>query len=213
MVKRGLQAAIVFLFIISMAIFITINSVWLFRISITLFHLESLTGFSKSQIMHEYLKMISYLQLPWQTTLQFDLFNSSLQGLKHFKDVRSLVLFNNVMVVVSGLISWKVLRQLIKEKRLYELLNPIRIFVVILIGAAGIMLVNFDQAFIWFHQIFFRNNYWLFDPNQDEVINILPDGFFALCFLLFGILVIIGILMLWFLIRHQLNEMKLTKKE
>ena len=208
MLKRAFQALIVFLFIISLAIFITINSVWLFRLSIPLFHLTDQTGLTTSQMMHEYLKMISYLQLPWQTSLHFDFFASSSQGLQHFKDVRSLVMVNNLVMLISGVASWVVLNKLVQHKQLYNLLNPLRILVTIIIGIAGIMLVNFDQAFIWFHQIFFRNDYWLFDPNRDEVINMLPDGFFALCFLLFGVLVSIGILVLWLMIRYQIKAAK-----
>ncbi|KRM93731.1 TIGR01906 family protein [Lentilactobacillus senioris DSM 24302 = JCM 17472] len=208
MLKRAFQALIVFLFIISLAIFVTINSVWLFRLSIPLFHLTDQTGLTTSQMMHEYLKMISYLQLPWQTSLHFDFFASSSQGLQHFKDVRSLVMVNNLVMLISGVASWLVLNKLVQNKQLYNLLNPLRILVTIIIGIAGIMLVNFDQAFIWFHQLFFRNDYWLFDPNRDEVINMLPDGFFALCFLLFGALVSIGILVLLLMIRYQIKAAK-----
>ncbi|WP_054668916.1 TIGR01906 family membrane protein [Lentilactobacillus senioris] len=210
MLKRAFQALIVFLFIISLAIFVTINSVWLFRLSIPLFHLTDQTGLTTSQMMHEYLKMISYLQLPWQTSLHFDFFASSSQGLQHFKDVRSLVMVNNLVMLISGVASWLVLNKLVQNKQLYNLLNPLRILVTIIIGiAGGIMLVNFDQAFIWFHQLFFRNDYWLFDPNRDEVINMLPDGFFALCFLLFGgALVSIGILVLLLMIRYQIKAAK-----
>lgn len=213
MIKRSLQSITIFLFIISLAIFLTINSVWLFKIAIPLFHLMDQTGLTPAQMMHEYLKMISYLQLPWQTTLHFDFFASSVQGLQHFKDVRTLVMVNNTVMIISGITSGLVLKQLVQTKRLYNLLNPLRVLVTILIVVAGVMVVNFDQAFIWFHQLFFRNNYWLFDPNRDEVINMLPDGFFALCFLLFGSLVVVGILVLWIMIRHQLNEMKTAKKD
>ncbi|MCY9806736.1 TIGR01906 family membrane protein [Lentilactobacillus senioris] len=213
MIKRSLQAVTIFLFMISLAIFITVNSVWLFRISIPIFGLTDLTGLYVPQMMHEYLKMIGYLQLPWQSALHFDFFASSAQGLQHFKDVRSLVMVNNAVMIISGIASGLILGQLVQTKRLYNLLNPLRLLIAMLVAVAGIMAVNFDQAFVWFHQLFFRNNYWLFDPNQDEVINMLPDGFFALCFLFFGVLVAAEILGLWLMIRHQLNEMKTEKKD
>lgn len=38
--------------------------------------------------------------------------------------------------------------------------------------------INFDATFTTFHKIFFNNDYWLFDPELDPVINILPQEFF-----------------------------------
>ena len=38
--------------------------------------------------------------------------------------------------------------------------------------------INFDASFNLFHKIFFSNNYWLFDPDLDPIINILPETFF-----------------------------------
>jgi integral membrane protein (TIGR01906 family) len=46
----------------------------------------------------------------------------------------------------------------------------------------GILIaLNWEQAFITFHHIFFRNDYWLFDPATDPIIVILPDAFFLHC--------------------------------
>lgn len=48
------------------------------------------------------------------------------------------------------------------------------IFVVI-----GLLLSrNFDRYFVIFHHIFFDNDLWLLDPNQDNLINLLPEDFF-----------------------------------
>ena len=44
--------------------------------------------------------------------------------------------------------------------------------------------------FITFHQIVFRNNYWVFDYRSDPVINILPETFFMHCFIMIVIIVI-----------------------
>jgi len=39
-------------------------------------------------------------------------------------------------------------------------------------------IVDFNKAFVAFHEIAFSNDYWLFDPRIDPVINILPEWFF-----------------------------------
>ena len=38
---------------------------------------------------------------------------------------------------------------------------------------------NFDQYFVLFHHMFFNNNLWLLDPKVDNLINLLPEGFFS----------------------------------
>lgn len=48
---------------------------------------------------------------------------------------------------------------------------------VILIGIAA--LVDFNAVFVEFHHIFFDNDKWLFDPAEDYMIRMLPEGLFA----------------------------------
>jgi len=46
------------------------------------------------------------------------------------------------------------------------------------------------------HAIFFRNDYWLFNPATDPIIKILPDAYFLHCGILIILLVaIINILL------------------
>lgn len=48
-----------------------------------------------------------------------------------------------------------------------------------LIAVLGLAIaVNFSQAFVLFHHIFFDNDLWLFDPATDLMINMLPEGLF-----------------------------------
>lgn len=54
-----------------------------------------------------------------------------------------------------------------------------------LLVVAGLAALDFDRAFVVFHALFFpgKTN-WLFDPNTDQIINILPQAFFRDCALL-----------------------------
>lgn len=40
------------------------------------------------------------------------------------------------------------------------------------------LIVDFNTAFTVFHEIFFTNDLWLFDPAEDYMIRMLPEGFF-----------------------------------
>ncbi len=52
----------------------------------------------------------------------------------------------------------------------------------IFIGLAAVLgiivAVNFSEAFVIFHHLFFDNDQWLFDPATDLMINMLPEGLF-----------------------------------
>ena len=47
---------------------------------------------------------------------------------------------------------------------------------VILIGIAAV--VDFNAVFVQFHHIFFDNDLWIFDPAEDYMIRMLPEGLF-----------------------------------
>ena len=56
--------------------------------------------------------------------------------------------------------------------------------VLIVVGAAvaalGIAVaIDFNAVFVEFHHIFFDNDLWLFDPAEDYMIRMLPEGLFA----------------------------------
>ena len=51
--------------------------------------------------------------------------------------------------------------------------------VVLLIGALAA--TDFTKYFTIFHEIFFSQGNWMFDPRESRMINMLPEGFFSDC--------------------------------
>ncbi|MGL4483083.1 MAG: TIGR01906 family membrane protein, partial [Lactococcus garvieae] len=49
-------------------------------------------------------------------------------------------------------------------------------------------LIGFDNFFIYFHEIFFRDDTWLFNPDTDPIINVLTENYFMFTFILFVVL-------------------------
>lgn len=47
---------------------------------------------------------------------------------------------------------------------------------VLLVGIAAV--VDFNAVFVQFHHIFFDNDLWIFDPAEDYMIRMLPEGLF-----------------------------------
>ncbi|XCP84326.1 TIGR01906 family membrane protein [Roseburia hominis] len=57
-----------------------------------------------------------------------------------------------------------------------------------------LMWQNFNRCFVIFHKIFFDNDLWIFDPETDYMIRMLPEGFF------YDMAVRIGVIFIAFLL-------------
>lgn len=55
----------------------------------------------------------------------------------------------------------------------------------LILGAVAIIaflaMIDFTRVFTVFHEIFFSQGNWLFDPRESRMINMLPEGFFSDC--------------------------------
>ncbi|MCL2399117.1 MAG: TIGR01906 family membrane protein [Defluviitaleaceae bacterium] len=56
---------------------------------------------------------------------------------------------------------------------------------------AGVIIWDFDRAFVVFHLLFFDNDYWILDPGVDLLINMVPQIFFVEISIFIGILMLI----------------------
>jgi len=81
-----------------------------------------------------------------------------------------------------------------RQKKIKYLLTSSMVLIILPIMLLIPFIINFDKSFTIFHQIFFNNDYWLFDIKTDPIITILPENFFFHCALLIlAIIVIISI--------------------
>ncbi len=199
-------ALIIVLGSLSFSIFLTINSIWLFDLNSHLFHLSAATGISADKLHVVYLRMINYIQNPFVKSLNLKYFISSDNGLKHFRDVRHLVIFNNIVMLILGPCSIWIIHRLNKKSLTWILLTPVKVVTVLSLVIISVMAINFEQVFVYFHEILFRNRDWIFDPNTDPVINMLPDTFFLECFSLFFILFLLIQGVIYLLGKRSLNR-------
>ncbi|WP_336402207.1 TIGR01906 family membrane protein [Lacticaseibacillus pabuli] len=163
--------------------------------------LMSIAGMGFGRLMHNFMVLLGYLYAPWIQRVHMPDFPDSLAGATHFADVQHLFIFNLIVLVITIVPALRFIRRLVREHKLYTLRTPAiwGILVPVALGAA--MAVNFDAVFIGFHKLLFRNSDWLFDPNQDPIINVLPEGYFAACFVI-ALLLFMGALA-WVLIRGR----------
>ena len=112
-----------------------------------------------------------------------DFFNE--QDRLHMADVRNLFLgglkIRNVCAVIAVLLTAGLMIRREDCKRVlpkaYTRAVVILFGVIVLLGIA--FTVDFTRCFTIFHQIFFTNDLWMFDPSEDYMIRMLPEGFFA----------------------------------
>lgn len=139
-------------------------------------------------VMYVTEEMMAYLigereELSVLTTIEGrkqDFFNE--QDRFHMGEVRSLFigglkLRNSLFFIVLGL---NLVLIFMKKKNAFVQMTftagAVFLGICAIIGIA--CAVNFTKVFYLFHQIFFDNEEWLFDPVVDYMIRMLPEGFF-----------------------------------
>lgn len=146
---------------------------------------RSLTNhYSPIQLLSNYQHLLAYLQLPWVDRLHVQALPMTSSTVLHFRDVRHLLLGNEIIVVLSScLATWL----LVKQKQLFQLFRVkelLKLVILISILLCWLPIINFNDWFIDFHRLLFRNHYWLLNPYQDLIILMLPTSFFIKVFLL-----------------------------
>lgn len=181
-----------FLALVGIGLAIAINFRPLYYGSIGWFNIEETSGLSREEIILNYDALIDYCSPFCFGELCFPTLKASVSGLSHFAEVK--VMFNvvyilgfiSLIVTICGFVSRYRERE-IRHLKVCSITSMV-IPAILLLGC----IINFDGLFILFHKIAFRNEDWMFDPEQDPVINILPEEFFMLCLIIIAGTVIIG---------------------
>ncbi|HFH9837241.1 TPA: TIGR01906 family membrane protein [Streptococcus suis] len=189
--RTKLQLIGLSLSILSGAILATIYLVWLtYPLEISFLGLENVVYMKTADISYNFNKLMTYLTNPFVTVLDMPNFSSSVNGLKHFSDVKSLFHIAQGIFVVTLPVVYFFVRDVVlkgygkiaKKLIIWLAITPL------VIGLLGV-LVGFDTFFVLFHTVLFPgDSTWLFNPNTDPVIYILPAEFFLHCFILFLVL-------------------------
>lgn len=182
-------AIMLMIFIISFAVVFTVFFKPLYYFDINYLNIDQISGLDAETIKENYRILINYQSIFYQGTLNLPDFVMSDSGRIHFEEVKRIFEAIQVMMVISGLISIPMTIKKIKEKeyRFLRLTGLITIIVPTVLGFLAAL--DFERAFVLFHQIVFRNDYWIFDYRTDSVITILPETFFMHCFMLIVVIV------------------------
>lgn len=177
------------LFILSLSIAVTINFRPLYAVIIDYLQITDIVDLSKEQILLNYRILLDYLNTPWVNSLNMPNFPSSASGLFHFFEVKKLFMLVYLILIISGVGTVWFFQLLNRKRQSWRLLPYFRWSMLIPLVVLLALVVRFDTLFLLFHQVFFNNDAWLFNPATDPIILALPAEFFMHSFLLvFGLI-------------------------
>lgn len=181
--KDVIYTTVLAFFIFTFAVTVTIFASYpLFMFAIKHYYLEQAVNLSFGKILYNYNQMMNYLINPFSGQFHLSDFSSSVAGRTHFSDVKKLFMLNFGVLILSSIYLW------IRRKTRSHYNQVFKYIAIIGIILAILMAINFDGFFVIFHEVLFRNSDWLFDPEKDPIINVLPEEFFTQCFILFFVL-------------------------
>ncbi len=174
----------IFVFIITLAITLTIWAVPLFQFSLQHLDIPQKVGMSYDKIMENYFVLLEYLHLPWVDILVMPDFPVSASGAFHFYEVKLLFYLNYGLLFLSAVGTFFYIRALNQAKAYWKLVQPFKIAIFVPFILLLILAMDFDWMFVMFHEIIFNNDAWIFNATTDPIITVLPQEFFMYCFIL-----------------------------
>ncbi|MDU4861852.1 MAG: TIGR01906 family membrane protein [Terrisporobacter othiniensis] len=197
--KRLLNILISFslaIFIISGSVILGLRCKSLYYYDVKELNISKMSGFTEEEIKQNYDYLIDYNLNKNVGEFHLPTIKYSKEGKIHFEEVRNIFQIVKKVFYISGLISVLGVILSIKNKNI-KFLNTASIMTILLpIITAIPLMINFNYFFIKFHETVFSNDYWIFDPSIDPVINMLPqDVFFHIGIFILAIILIISILL------------------
>jgi len=182
--------------IISIAVLGVLNTTIVYKYAIRKYELQNYTGLSTEVLMDNYRRVISYVQNPFDKELVLNKLAMSNFGKIHFFEVKRIFIFLYIIsIIFVSVIIFKIITNKSKDlgtKLIKNFNNSVNIIALILLSISIAVAIDFSKTFYFFHKIFFRNDYWIFDPVADPIINALPEEFFMM-----ELILIIGLLILF----------------
>jgi len=141
------------LFILSLAVAITINFSPLYSFDINYLNIAEYVDMPKEQLLINY-RMLDY-----------------------------------IILAISVICVFWFLRYMKRTNQYQKLNRYFKWGMLIPLAILFALLISFDTLFVLFHQVFFNNDAWLFNPATDSIILALPAEFFMHSFILaFGLI-------------------------
>lgn len=163
--------------------------------------IEESSGLNRQEIMENYGAVMDYLSPFSKEEFHLPTLKYTETGADHFRDCK--VIFGWVyllgLIAALGFALVAAFRCFDRRTLRYSGIMTAAIPLLMALGA----ILNFDRLFIWFHRVFFQGETWIFDPEYDEIINILPQDFFMHCALFIAAFWLLAAVLQLFLSREK----------
>ncbi|HBF8522956.1 TIGR01906 family membrane protein [Clostridioides difficile] len=156
----------------------TVGFKQLYYFDIDYLNISELSGLSEDDIKLNYDYLIDYNLNKNVSEFKLPTLKSSPQGKIHFEEVRNIFQNINKLAKLLLVVSLVGIILSVKNKNIKILKTTSITLIIMPLLLTVPILLNFEKSFIIFHKLLFRNDYWIFNPNLDPVINILPEEFF-----------------------------------
>ncbi|MEG2246164.1 MAG: TIGR01906 family membrane protein [Peptostreptococcaceae bacterium] len=169
---------VISVFIITSVIKFTVNFKQLYYFDIEYLNIPMISDMTNKDIKLNYDYLIEYNTKSSDSDFKLPTLKSSTQGKIHFEEVRDIFVninkINFIMLIFSAI---GIYFGFIKKDIEILKYSSVTLITIPLILITPIIL-NFEKSFEIFHKLLFSNDYWIFDPSLDPVINMLPGEFF-----------------------------------
>ncbi|MCK1913687.1 TIGR01906 family membrane protein [Clostridioides difficile] len=156
----------------------TVGFKQLYYFDIDYLNISELSGLSKDDIKLNYDYLIDYNLNKNVSEFKLPTLKSSPQGKIHFEEVMNIFQNINKLAKLLLVVSLVGIILSVKNKNIKILKTTSITLIIMPLLLTVPILLNFEKSFIIFHKLLFRNDYWIFNPDLDPVINILPEEFF-----------------------------------
>ncbi len=198
-IVRGLLLAVL---IVSVSVTAVLAFRPLYYSAIDRYGIEEASGMERDEIIENYDALIDYNMLWGPDELEFPTLPSSEEGLIHFAEVKNIFTgLQRAAIASAVLLALTLIAELFAGRKTRRVLTAGRKYGWLKYGAIlacvlpAVVLTSaalwWDRVFVIFHEIVFDNDYWIFDADSDPVITMLPDGFFFMCAMAIGALILI----------------------
>ena len=169
--------------VVCLAVGITVWFRPLYYADIEFLDIPEKSGYSEEVCHNNYDVLIDYNVIGGTSELEFPDMEMSEHGRIHFEEVKRIFIFMQIEALAGTAVLAAVYFR--RKRRGWMHLTG---FVSLAVAAAVLLavVVDWEWAFETMHGLLFDNDYWLFNPQTDPVIKILPDRFFMHC----GIMII-----------------------
>jgi len=194
-------AVILAFLIISFSVVFTLNFRPLYYFDIDYLSISESSGLSKEDIKVNYDALIDYNSIFHRDRLEFPSLTMSESGEVHFVEVRNIFVAVQILFIITLILSITGIIYKRRQKDFQYLQYTAVLTIAIPVVLGTLIGLNWERSFVVFHQIFFNNDYWIFDAATDPVITILPDTFFFHCAVMILCIVLLGSGLCYFFFR------------